>query len=119
MHIVFCFVNPIATVVRKVWLREAPEIGRATRGARRKAVGIGRAASDIHRPIARGRRLAPEENQENPGGSLREARGAWFDRLTTPRKIEGKEVAEAQSNRDGECAITISPSRTLFKPTQH
>ncbi len=37
----------------------------------------------------------PEENQARPGGSLREPRGAWFDRLTTPRKIEGKEVPEA------------------------
>jgi len=90
MHIVFCFVNPTATVMRKVWLREAPEIGRATRGARRKAVGIGRAASDIHRPIARGRRLAPEENQENPGWSLREVRGAWFDLAHHPEEDRGE-----------------------------
>jgi len=98
--------------MRKVWLREAPEIGRATRGARRKAVGIGRSpcgvlsptemssldrevtprgeASDIHRPIARGRRLAPEENQENPGWSLREARGAWFDLAHHPEEDRGE-----------------------------
>ncbi len=29
--------------------------------------------------------------------------------LTTPRKIEGKEVPKAQSNRDGECATSSNP----------
>ena len=53
----------------------------------------------------------PEDNQASPG-SLREARGAWFDVAHHPELVEGKEVPEALSNRNGECAITISHSRT-------
>ena len=65
------------------------------------------------RPEAR----SPRRAEQASGGSLRESREAWFDRLTTPRKIEGKEVAEAQSTRDGECAIVISPKTDMVKET--
>ncbi len=44
----------------------------------------------------------PEDNQASEVGSLREARGA-------------KEIPEALSNRNGEGAIAISPSRTRSK----
>ncbi len=45
-----------------------------------------------------------EENQASPGGSLRESRGA-------------KEVAVAQSNRDGKYVIVISPKTDMVKGT--
>jgi len=47
--------------------------------------------------------------ERRPGGSLRESREAWFDRLTTLRKIEGKEVAEAQSNKYEAAAVLTTP----------
>ena len=56
----------------------------------------------------------PEDNQASPG-SLREARGAWFDVAHHPELVEGKEVPEALSNRNGEGAIAISPSRARSK----
>ncbi len=68
----------------------APETGRRRGGARRKAVGIEREASNIHWPIARGRRLAPRGELTSPGGSLRESRGASFDIAHHPEEDRGE-----------------------------
>ncbi len=91
------------------------------RGARLKAVGTrasrflqahtsgdstpgqDRVGPSRHRPIPHGwRPRTPRKTKQAPAGSLREARGA-------------KEVPEALSNRNGEDAIAISPSRTRSK----
>ncbi len=55
----------------------APQIGCRRWEARRKTVGIERAASNIHWTVARGLMLAPREELSKPDGSLREFRGAW------------------------------------------
>ncbi len=44
-----------------------------------------------------------------------EAREAWFDFAHHPELVEGMEVPEALSNRNGEGAIAILPSRTRSK----
>ncbi len=57
----------------------------------------------------------PEDNQASHGSVAAEVRGAWFDIAHHPELVEGKEVPEALSNRNGEGAIAISPSRTQSK----
>ena len=65
--------NSRQSEVYRVWLRSGamrlpgplcPKIGMRRWGARRKAVGIERSASDIHRPVARGRRLTSRGAQK-------------------------------------------------------
>ncbi len=75
---------------------QAPTLGDSTPGQDR--VGPSR-----HRPIAHGwKPRTPRKTKQDPAGSLREARGT-------------KEGPEALSNRNGEGAIAISPSRTRSK----